>query len=59
MTTNPDTVIYTDPDTGATVTQGELDEINRRAARYCVINHIFPFDYPSNTLHYGTNNFQS
>ena len=42
--TNPDTVVWTDPDTGAQVTQGELDEINRRAARYCVINHIFPFD---------------
>ena len=42
MTTNPDTIVYTDPDTGATVTQGELGEINRRAAHYCVINHIFP-----------------
>ena len=42
MTTNPDTIVYTDPDTGAQVTQGELDEINLRAAHYCVINHIFP-----------------
>ena len=40
--TNPDTVVWSDPDTCAQVTQGELDEINRRAAHYCVINHIFP-----------------
>ena len=42
MTTNSDTVVYTDPETGATVTRGELDELYRRAARYCVVNHIFP-----------------
>ncbi len=40
-TPSPDTVVYTAPD-GTVVTQRELDALEARAARYCVINHLFP-----------------
>ena len=39
---NPDKVIYTSSE-GQTVTQHGLDEIEERAANYCVRNHIYPF----------------
>ena len=41
QTKDPETVVFTAPD-GTTVTQRELDELDRRAAQYCVINHLFP-----------------
>jgi len=39
---NPGEVVYTSPE-GRTVTQRELEEIEQRAAVYCVRNHIYPF----------------
>jgi len=39
---NPDEVVYTSPE-GLVITQREFDEIEERAANYCVRNHIYPF----------------
>ena len=39
---NPDTIVYASPD-GTVVTRRELDELEQRAAAYCVRNHIYPF----------------